>query len=301
MRPYRMRWSRAKMAVLAAMCAAWTVLSGCWGIAALDRRGLVLLMGIDATSSAGYQVTLAILNPLGQPTIQGSTAGGTPEIVRSASAATPAAALAEIAGTSYLSLDYRHLRGIVVSEGVAKQGLAGPLDAVLRPPTLMPTPWLYVARGQSAAAVLQRSAKAMPNAGTVLEQTTVWSRDLTPNYATRAFNFLEQMQVTGDDPVTGGVALDAEQPQPDTLAFRIAGVAMFRRDRLAGWLDGPTALGWLVATGRAAQQTLVAPGPGGRMVTLQLVSDRRRFRVVSTPAGPQVKLQVRVKIGRAHV
>jgi spore germination protein KC len=293
------RLGRAGLALAVALAAA--ALAGCWGIAAMDRRALVLLLGFDALPGPAVRVTAAILNPLGQPNIQGSTAGGTPEIVRSATAATPSAALARIAGTSYLDLDFRHLKGIVVSSAVAERGLAPLLESLIRAPTLSATPWLYVARGATAAAVLQGSAEAMPNAGAVLEQTAVWSRLLTPTYGSRAYAFAEQMQVTGDDAVTGGIALDPAQRQPDAIAFRVAGVAMFQSDRLAGWLEGPAALGWLVGTGRANRQTLVAPGPGGLAVTLQLVAARRRIRVLATPAGPRVSLSVRVKARVAAV
>lgn len=288
-------YSPCRAAALAAALVGTLLLAGCWGISPVERLGLVTLVGIDALPQAQYQVTLAILNPLGQPTPQGATAGGQPELLRSASASSVAAAIRRITATSYLQLDFTHVEGVVVSERIARQGLAAPLEFMQRDPEFVTTPWLYVARGESAADVLRESEQVMPDAGIVLAQTTLWSRTLNPDHAERLFTFLEQMQVTGDEPATVGVSVDPAQGKKDTVAFRLAGVAMFRGDRLVGWLDGPGALGWLVATGRARRQTLIISGPGRDGITLELLSDRRRIQVVHTPSGPEADIQVRVK------
>ena len=272
------------------------LLTGCWGVAPMEKTGLVALMGIDMASGNRYRVTVAVINPLGLPTPTGGTAGGTPELLRSAVASTTAEAVRRLSATTYLNLDFTHVKGIVVSEQVARMGLAAPLEFMARSPQFLETSWLYVAHGESAATILSDSQQMTPDAGEVLAGTTAWAQHLFPGYADRLFTFLNQMQTVGDEPATAGVGVDTSQGKGPTLAFRLTGTAMFRADRLVGWLDESQTFGWLVATGRAKQQTFVAPASDGGAFTLQLLGVRRRIRITHGASGPQAEIRVDVKV-----
>ncbi len=272
------------------------LLTGCWGVAPMEKTGLVALLGVDSASGDRYRVTVAVINPLGLPTPTGGAANGAPELLRSAVASSTAEAVRRLSATTYLNLDFTHIRGVVVSEQVARAGLAAPLEFMAGSPQFLETPWLYVARGESAAAVLRESQRMMPDAGEVLAGTTAWAQHLFPGYADRLFTFLNQMQTEGDEPATAGVSADAAQGQGPTLAFRLTGTAMFRGDRLVGWLDEPQTLGWLLATGRGQQQTLVAPAPGGGSFTLQILASDHRIRITPGAAGPRADLRVQLRV-----
>lgn len=281
------------VAVLATVVVA-PLLSGCWGVASMEQTGLVALMGIDTAPGNEYLVTIAVTNPLGLPTPTGGAPGGPPELVRSAVGSSIADAVRSLVATTYLQLDFTHMRGIVVSQAVARLGLAAPLELMARSRQFEETPMLYVARGESASAILTKSQEMMPDAGAVLAGTMVWAQHLFPGYADRVFSFLDQMQTEGDEPATAGVSVASSQGHGPTLAFRLTGTAMFRSDRLVGWLDRPQSLGWLVATGRAKQQILVAPARNGGTFTLEIRGDRRRVRITQTPTGPHADIRVDV-------
>lgn len=283
-----------RLALLVAVLLAPVLLAGCWGVAAIEKTGLVSLMGIDTAPGNQYRVTIAVTNPLGLPTPIGGTPGGQPELVRSAVGSSILDALRTLAATTYLKLDFTHTRGIVVSQAVARLGLAAPLEFVARSRQFEETPMLYVARGESASSILSESQKMMPDAGEVLIGTTTWAQHLFPGYADHVFTFLNQMQTEGDQPATAGVSIASSQGQGSSAAFRLTGTAMFRRDRLVGWLDGPQSLGWLVATGRAREQILVARARNGGTFTLEIRGDRRRIRITQTSSGPHADIRVDV-------
>ncbi len=271
------------------------VLSGCWGIAPIEKTGLVVLLGVDPAPRGRFEVTAAIVNPLGIPTPEGADASGQPVALRSASAGTTAQALRRLSATTYLNLDFTHVRGVVVSSALARRGLAVPLGFLARTLDFVDTPWLYVARGESAAAVLQQSAPALPDAGEVLVGTTAWAQRTFPGYADRLFTFFDQAMTVGDQPATLGVSAETTQGKGSTVGFRVGGTALFRSDRLVGWLGQAQTLGWLAATGRVQNQTLVVPAANGGAVVLQLVGGRRR---VTVARGPIASLRVRVQ---AHI
>ncbi len=283
-----------RLAVLITVLMAAVVLTGCWGGAAMEKTGLVALMGIDTAPENGYRVTIAVVNPLGLPTPTGGRPGGPPELLRSAVGVTVGDAVRSLAATTYLDLGFTDMRGIVVSQAVARKGLAGPLEFMARSRQFEETPMLYVARGESASAILSKSEQMMPDAGEVLVGTATWAQNLFPVYADRVFTFLNQMQTKGDEPATAGVSIASSEGHGPTLAFRLTGTAMFRGDRLVGWLDGPQSLGWLVATGRAKKQILSAQAHNGGTFTFEIGGDRRRIRVTQTSAGPQADIRVDV-------
>lgn len=279
---------------LALVLAVGLLQAGCWGIPPIERAGLVSLLAVDAAPAGGYQVTLAISSPPGMaiPGIGGAGASKSPVLLRQATAVSVGAALRRIVAESYLSLNATHLEGVLVGEGVARSGLATPLNYLATTPEAVTTPWLLVSRGQSAADVLQALKQAQPRAGEVLIDTVIQDRERGADYADHLFTFLKQLPMEGDEPVTAGVTV-AGKPDMTGTALRLTSLALFRGDRLVGWLQGPAALGWLVATGRAHFATLVVPTPAGSY-TLQLIGDQRRLRVTRGPSGPQVEIAVRV-------
>ena len=285
-----------RAAALAGAVVSALLLGGCWGVASMEKTGLVALMGIDAARGSGYRVTVAVIDPLGLPTPTGGAPEGKPELLRSAVASTMPEAVRKLSGTTYLNLDFTHIKGIIVSAQVAQGGLAAPLEFLTRTPLFLETSWVYVARGDSAAKVLRQSEQMTPDAGEVLVGTTTWAHQLFPAYADRLFDLLDQMQTVGDEPATAGVSVATTQGQGPTLAFRMTGTAMFRADRLVGWLDERQTLGWLVATGRATRQTFVAPAAGGGLFTLELLGARRRIRIVPGPSGPRADLRVDIRV-----
>ena len=286
----------SRAAGLAAVLVAALLLSGCWGVASMEKTGLVALLGIDVAPGGAYRVTAAIIDPLGLPTPAGGSPESTPELLRSAEGGSTAEAIRKLSGSTYLNLDFTHMKGIIVSTQVARMGLAPALEFLTRNPLFLETPWVYVAHGETAASILTESQHMTPDAGEVLTGTTAWAQHLFPSYAARLFTLLDRMQTVGDEPATAGVSVDTTQGKGPTLAFRMTGTAVFRADRLMGWLDGRQTLGWLVATGRAKQQTFVAPASGGGVFILQVLRTRRRVRITSGGAGPEADIRVNVKL-----
>jgi spore germination protein KC len=267
-------------------------LAGCWGVGSIQQRGLVTALAVDAAEGGGYRVTLALANPLGRPTPQGGTPSGSSIYLRTAEGPTVPQAMLRLEAASHLQLDFTHIQVVVVSEALARAGLGAPLEFLARAPEVITTSWLVVARGEGGADVLQGQRQVRPQVGEVLDQVLRWARQGTPTYASRLYSFLQHVQIPGDDPTTAGVAAGTA-PTPDAVPVQASGVALFQGDRLVGWLDGPAALGWLLATGRAQKQYFTVPTADGPAV-LRVVQCRRQIRVRHGPSGPELGLDVRV-------
>jgi len=268
-------------------------LGGCWGIPPLERAGLVSLLAIDAASGGGYQVTATVVTPPGAGSPgYGQSPVGNAVLLRQATSASVADAVHRLDATSYLDLDLTHLEAVIVSEELARAGLAAPLAYPANAPEAVATPWLLVARGQPAADVLRGLQASRPQPGEVVVETVTDARNRTPYRAEHVFDFLDRIQLEGDDPTTAGVRVEPAAGGAVTTPLRLTGVALFRGERLEGWLDGDAALGWAVATGRVRHSILVLPADGGSF-SVEILGARRLVRVRPGPGGPQADIDVR--------
>jgi spore germination protein KC len=280
---------RRGLCAAAALLAA-ILLGGCWGIPPVEKSGLVMLMGIDQAGEA-YRVSLLVGRPSGTPSSGfGGAAKGNPATLDEATAPTVAQAIVRIRAASPLYLDFTHLAVVVVSSALARAGLADPLALAATTAHVVETPWLLVARDTSAVSILQALEDKLPRPGDVAVDTIVQARLGTPYRAGHLFTLLKEMSLEGDQFATAGAGLRRSADGP---RLELSGVALFRADRLVGWLDGGAAWGWLLATGRAGRPVLSVPTPDGP-VGLQVLGDRRTIRVSPLAGGPTATVTVRI-------
>jgi spore germination protein KC len=269
------------------------MLGGCWGIPPIERAGLVPLLAIDAAPGGGFQVTAVVVTPPGAGSPgYGQSPVGNAVLLRQATAVSLADAVHRLDTMSYLDLDLTHLGAVIVSEDLARAGLAAPLAYLANAPETLTTSWLLVARGQSAGEVLRELQATRPQPGEVVVETVTDARNRTPYRAEHIFDFLDRIQLEGDDPTTAGVRVDPAAGGEVTTPLRLTGVALFRADRLVGWLDGDAALGWAVATGRVRHSILVVPADHGSF-SVEILGARRLVRVEREGPGPRAEILVR--------
>lgn len=266
-------------------------LVGCWGAPAIDRQGLVALLGVDSAGGGRFQVTADIINAQGlpSPTGMGQGAGAKPVFLRSAEGDTVAQAVTELARTAQTSLDLTHLEGIVVSEDLARQGLTPLLNYFGSTGELTATAWLFVSRGQSAASLMQVTKNVPPQPGTSLLQTALYGERQVAVSPDRIESLQFRSSQRGDDFATVGVTSDTQHGAATEAGFRLTGMAVFDGERLAGWLDPPATDGWLLLTGRLRSLRITVNGPYGPF-TAKVVAAHRRIRVTSAVPVPRVDI-----------
>jgi spore germination protein KC len=285
-------------AAVAVLFAASLAMGGCWNLVPIEDRGLVSMLAIDTAPGGRYRATAAVLHPPGLPppgpTGQGGGAGAEPVLLRSAASTDMALAVQALQASTYLQLDYTHLEALVVSEPVARAGLGPLLTALAQTPQYSLNSWLLVARGTSAADLLEATKQDLPQPNEVLSRTVRHGRWGTVYFGRRLFTLIKLVPVDGDAFVTAGVtAPRAGAADPIAVPVRLDGLALFRGARLVGWLSGNAALGWRAATGRLHHQTLVVGGPGHGF-DLQLVAGTRSVAIANGPRGPGGRLTLRV-------
>ena len=188
---------------------------------------------------------------------------------------------------------WAHLRLIVVGEEMARRGLGGVLDALLRERQFRRTPWLVVARGVPGYRILELPSPLSPAAEEgitrLLEILRGHSASVLPG---RLQDFVTALAEPGIDPVVAGMTYALPVPRSPRLTPsseqlpalpQPLGTAVFRDDRLVGWLSADESRDLVLMMGRSRVFRLTAPCPQGAGVAVLNVVRFRTRRDVLLP------------------
>lgn len=250
---------QTKRFILSFMLLSIVVISGCWNSKELSHLAIVSAIGIDKIpENQQYRVSFQVINP---SEISSGTQGGgggrtTPvsvftetgntffEIIRKASRKVPR------------ELFFSHVRMLVLSEQLARDGIEDLFDVFERVHQIRLTTKVVVARGSSAESVLgivTPTEKIIANstAGKLRLSSKLYSESIELSID----DIIRALVSKGREPVITGIKIfgdikegtnkkNVEKTEPDaTTGTR--GIAMFKDGRLQRWLDGTEARGVL--------------------------------------------------------
>lgn len=319
------RWGPASRALGPAAAVAWLAAAllagGCWDRHEVETLGVAMAVAFDADPT-GRELVMTAQFPI-PSRIAGATGGaGTMGTVGPGSGPTapfartvggpsgPTAWVVGVRAPSVIEARERmaalsprlpfwaHVRVAVIGEALARRGLRPLLDALARDREFRLTPWIVVARGVPGYRLLELPSplESLP-ANSLLR--LLQSEQFRTAFAqpVRLREFLIDLMEPGVEPIAP--ALTFEKPvmhDPGLTPTRdpglpalptTAGTAVFRGDRLVGWLSADETRGLILLRGRSRQFSLGGPCPGGEgraVVDMVRFTTRRRMESRPPPA-----------------
>ncbi len=223
-------------------------LTGCYDSQEVEETAYLLALGVDKGTDASYRYTFQISNPLNtggdsQPTSQEDTNQGVLHIT--AESESIYSALSDLRSRLGKEPDLSHLKVLVFSKELAREGLLPQASVIAQIPKLRPNTMLCLS---------DSAEEFLSGVKPTLEESTSRYYQLLfqPEYSPYAplctlQEFLLDAQTTGKDPLLPMVASD-----------RLAGAGFFDQDRLV--LEGDTyqAVLYQILSGNAKNLTLSA-------------------------------------------
>ena len=286
-------------AIMLTLCLACT-LSGCWNRRELNTLGIVGMIGLDKAGD-GFQLTMEVLKP------QGSGGSGTAEQVASY-VQTNGLTLANLGRNATLKFDrkifYPHARLCVLGEAVARAGLITHADFFLRDHEPRLTIPIYIAQAGAAAEVMGVAAGISDTSSEYLldlwrEQEIATERALI----LPMLDFLKTYGGQGKNPVVGVVRKVKKQkmmPEDKESELTVEGAAVFKKDKLIGFLDGNETRGYNWVVGKWANWLIVSPLPDGQGRAVMEVLKAKSEKDVEISGGTvkiKAKIAVRGRVG----
>lgn len=234
------------------------LLAGCWDGRELDKRAIVLIVGIDRTEE-GVRVGLQLARPQAYPGGAGGSGGGGGQDVAtvvSREGADVPEALHQLQLAVDRDLFFGHTRVVVLGEEAAREGTWRHLQPLYGDMMLPRTAWLFVARGSSVEILAARpSLDPIPaNYLTHFFENRIL---LQRSVEVTAGGFHRRMVTPGVEPLAVWIA----PGQPDQDAPTLLGLAAFQGDRFVGGLGTESSKGWVITQGQSPPGRLPLPCP----------------------------------------
>jgi Ger(x)C family germination protein len=273
-----------------------TLLCSCWDYMDLDRRGYVLGVGIDKVDSNDSQSNEFKTAPMesGVPeyaySIQIpiiSRAQNKPAGQNGSGSEQDKSWLVQIYGNSFFEVNreyatrldyppfYAHLQAIIISEDVARDGIAKPLDLFIRDPEIRRRTRIFITPG-SALDVLQVSPKIDDYSAMYLSRLVIGAK--------RTSRMLHKTDLGEVTKALHGKN-DFVLPRVISKEYEIknAGCAVFKEGKMVGWLDeiSTAYLKWIGDVALGGTVAVNIDGRENEAVTLEIkkVKTQQRPRI----------------------
>lgn len=219
--------------------------TGCWSKKDLNELAIVTAIGIDKMED-GYSVSIQVLNP---SELAGNTSSGRTEVVRFIkSGETVFEALRKLSTDTPRRIYLAHLREVVFGEELAREGIGKALDFISRDHEMRTDFYITVAKDSTAADILniQTAIEKVPanKLFNALENSeSVWAAAKT----VKLDELINSIVSKGKEPVLTGIyhygnaevgsnIENVHNVSPET-GLRIDYLAVFKKDKLIGWLN----------------------------------------------------------------
>jgi spore germination protein KC len=232
------------------------LMAGCWDRREVNEVNIVSVMAIDRDERGKVRVTLQFAHPRGAEVPPAQRVLNT-----FATGETLYQAVQNFPHVTSRETGLRHNNVIVFSEELAREGLGPALDLLERHWESRLDQWLLIARGGPAGPIASAYFPTEPNMGNGLRRNTIQAwRSSGQSVATRLYDFFVTLSTTTTAPVAAVVStIRPEEAAPGTERVRIGGAAVFKGDRLRGFLTEEEARGLLWLQGRFRRGTVLIP------------------------------------------
>ena len=207
------------------------VSSGCWNYKEIDNIAIPAGVAVDKDPiTKEYILTVEIINIISQ----GRSSSISSEIYTSKSK-TMFDGIRNLIEITGLRLFWAHAKVLIVSEEIAKEGMIPVIDWCLRDSELRIDMWLLIARGSSAGEILKNKVN-------INNITSFHIDDIMKNggivYKFPDTNIVRFVSEISEEELSASVATIKNEKIGDKINCRVEGSAIFKGDKLVGYLNG---------------------------------------------------------------
>lgn len=280
------------------------LLSGCWNLTEPEDISLVTVLGINLTADNQYEVVIQdqTLTPGGQQIqksdwtfdIHKSTGPSIDEAIQNNSRINPE--------KIYLS----HTKAIIISEELAsRQGIGPVVDFLSRNPEIRQKTLFLISKKGEFDKVFLPNAKLSIDSGKLIEKIVKNRSVNSMILESRLKDFLELYYDSYKTPYALGVGSiqtfmdnasieqDYENVGANTYDIDVGGIAVFKRDKMVGWLTSDESRGFLWVKGKVEGGNIHVMYEGKR-IDLKVLKTKSRIRPLVE--NRQMKIDVNIQV-----
>lgn len=252
------------------------ILSGCWDKKELNQVAVVIGVGLDKVKEKEYRVTAQVIKPVPQ----GGAAGGSelPTWSLSANGKSVTDAIRQLNKISPRRLYWPHLQIVIFGEELAKEGVAPVLTWFERDRDSRSGTYIVQTRGEAEDLLNQKIELGSVPANSMADLLDTAELRAIDAQRVTLREFLNTLATPGIDAAIDVIDPKSIRGKPET--YELSGVAVYKRDRFAGYMTGPEATGMDIVAGRYKFGNAIIPVPGakGEYFTFQITDMRNQLK-----------------------
>ncbi len=211
------------------------LLCGCWDYTEVDNLAIVSGIAVDKDGlSNTYIVTTEIITTR----MQGAASVISSELYMSEGESVFAAVRNMIENTG-LELFWSDAKVMIISEAIAMEGIIPVVDWLNRSTDVRPNLWFLVSKDETAAEILKTKVKLNEVVSFHLDETMHSGVVLSKYTYSSLWSFVDRMTSESNSQTIASVKNELND---NNVAPRVTGSAVFKRDKLVGYLDGTETL-----------------------------------------------------------
>jgi spore germination protein KC len=285
------------------------LLTGCWSRQELNELGIVSGIAVDK-SDGQYQLSVQVVIP-DQVNVR-SGKNETPVTMYKAVAPTLFEAFRKLTETSPRKIYTAHIRTLVLSEEVARGGIARVIDILVRNPETRPDYFVLIARQSSAENILKVLTPLDKIPGEALfnsldTSSKVWA----PVAAVTVDTLIDQLMTQGMSPLLPGISLlenDSSESQNEDMRkidhpikLNYSGMAVFQNDKLIGWLSKDEGKGYNYIMNQVNSTVGHMRCPDGKLISLEVINSHTEMKSRMKSGKPIVEISVNLEANIGEV
>jgi len=280
-----------------------TILTGCWSLHELKDLGIVMGMGMDKIDNE-YVISVQIVNSGNVSSKKGETAAGAPVTLYSAKGKTVAEAARRLTGVTPRKAYFSHVRILLLSEELAKGGIAEILDFLSRNHEFRTDFYIAVAKGAPAHRILSLLShlEKIP-ADKIFKTMEVAEKEWSPVVGVQLDELLNSLLSQGRNPVLTGIQITGNEDKGGTkediegvvplAMLRIGGAAVFKGDKLVGWLNETESRGYAGLTDKVRRTVIESACPEGGKLAVNVIRSNTKIKGRVHNGEPRVEVRIR--------
>lgn len=284
--------------------------TGCWSRRELNDLAIVTAIGIDKQGGE-FQLSVQVADPA-EVAAQKGTSGRAPVTMYNASGDTVFEAIRKMTTVTPRKLYFSHLRIFVISEELAREGIGKILDLFSRDHEVRTDFYMVVSKGTKARDILNvvTPLEKIP-ATKMYTSLEVSEKAWAPTVSIQLDELISDLVNEGRHAVLTGIHIQGGPPKgigndnvdmidsPANLQY--GGIAVFKRDKLIGWLNEEESKGYSNLTDKLDSTVIAITCPKGGKMGVEVIQSKTKIKGMVKDGIPQVEVNVYTEANIADV
>lgn len=250
--------------------------TGCWSSYEVNKLAIITLIGIDLDDAGNFKINALVVLP--KSSSAGKAEGGKMEssaVIASSTGTSLYDSLRKLSSVLPKKVYWSHLQAIIIGEEVAKQKMVQALDVMKRQHEFRENIDVLVSRGK-AEQIVGTKPHLQGSLGAEVSGIIRFSQQTAMTLVTDLNHFTQDISGDTKDHITGGINpftekdVEIKKDNKPAPAVSIWGTAVFKQNRLVGWMNREETRGVLFLRNKAKGGIMELPCPKSKSDSVSL-------------------------------